>query len=43
MGSDIHSIWGEVTAGETAVAGFSGQTMAEVKPKAFLFVDKSKG
>jgi hypothetical protein len=31
MFSDIHWIWGRKRAGETAVAGFSGQIAAGVK------------
>jgi hypothetical protein len=43
MGSDIYWIWGGTAASETAVAGFSGETVAGVKPRPFLFVDESKG
>jgi hypothetical protein len=43
MGSDIYRIWEGTAASETAVAGFSGETMAGVKAGAVLFLDESKG
>jgi hypothetical protein len=43
MGSDMYRIWGERSTDETAVAGFSDQSMPEVKPLNLLFIDESMG